>query len=139
MQHICPICGKEFEGRADKIYCSKKCKGEVQKAQKREKRAAEKQYRKRLCIICGEEFIPTTGAQLCCSPKCSAIRKRQLGAEYERVKAQRLEAERKEQEQRSKRGASTMDDLARIAREAAEHHMSYGEYIRLMEARGRIR
>lgn len=138
MQHICTICGKLFEGRADRLYCSQKCKDEAQKAKKREKRAAEKQYQKRLCIICGAEYIPTTGAQLCCSPKCSFILKRQRSAKYERIKAQRLEAERKEQEQRSRRGASTMDDLARIAREAAEHHMNYGEYVALMERRGRL-
>ena len=32
-------------------------------------------YRKRICYVCGKEFIPHCGAQRMCSPECTQERK----------------------------------------------------------------
>lgn len=115
MRHKCPICGKEFDGTADKVYCSLECKAERQKERKREQR---REHRDDIlvCEYCGEQFPRGHRTKRFCSKRCSELaRKNWQDENPEPV--------------RKKPQSGTMADIARIAREAAEHHMSYGRYI----------
>ena len=55
----CKKCGKQFESEKRATVCYE-CKTVV-------------------CCVCGKRFEPTNKGQLTCSPKCSGIRKSQLG------------------------------------------------------------
>lgn len=124
MEHICPICGKAFEGRADKVYCSADCKNEGQKQLKRKQRE-EKHGEVCICAYCGKEFERGWRRKAYCSEHCRHL-----------ATAPLVIAPKEERKPKPKKLSGTTDDLARIAREAAEHHMSYGEYVAMMDRRG---
>ena len=39
----------------------------------------------KICIVCGKEFEPSSGAQKCCSKECSKVNNKQYKAEYRQV------------------------------------------------------
>lgn len=70
--HECPICGTLIFDRANKIYCSKKCRKKAYRL--RFKANGHAKFAPRKCEECGTEFIPHTNEQKTCSPTCSAKR-----------------------------------------------------------------
>ena len=67
---ICEHCGKSFEAkRSTARFCGAKCRVAFN-------RAAKKQVVKKICIVCGNEFIQKHGNQLYCSDECSEIAER---------------------------------------------------------------
>ncbi len=71
---ICPICEKEFIGKANQKYCSISC---ANKGGRRPKGPAGKGHRK-TCPICEKKFYPRTSNQKYCSPVCAGRARRQL-------------------------------------------------------------
>ena len=72
----------------------------------------------RKCSYCGKEFLATTGNRKYCSDEC----RRAAIAECKRKRGQKEEAK--------ENGVAALN---RLAREAVEHHMSYGKYIEWLE------
>ncbi|SHH14225.1 HNH endonuclease [Desulfosporosinus lacus] len=75
----CAVCGKEFEGRPDKRYCSEGCKKELVRRKHREywtsKKAADvvNEFITKNCKECGDTFTTNLYAsrRVFCSDKCS--------------------------------------------------------------------
>ena len=70
----CVICGKEYQGIPQSLYCSKEC---------REKRNLKVWHDKhplreliRVCVVCGKEFS-ASGNQRTCSQECRVLRHRE--------------------------------------------------------------
>lgn len=126
----CIVCGKIFEGRKNARLCSDECKLRRAAAKKRQRRIENRPQK--TCPICGEVFAPIGRLRKYCSYECAQGTERVRQAERRSAENDFAPAppERKNH--------CTMADLARIAKEAAERHMSYGEYVRIMEARGRL-
>ena len=123
MLHNCPICGKEFEARASALYCSPACKDQASAARKRERRMEQYGY-ERICPICGSVFLRSKNKKTYCSGSCAAR------AEKIRQEERRTLLSKSDPEMRSRRKpANTMADLMRLAKEATDHHMTYGAYI----------
>lgn len=74
----CIICGKSFS--PDKRHPhAKKCHACVLNGDYRNRGNVN---RNRTCVVCGKDFeITVSGSQICCSPDCSAERKRQKSRE----------------------------------------------------------
>lgn len=109
---VCAKCGKEFEakGRNAAKYCTE-CSQPVEH---------------RYCAVCGEE-LPKSKKKYCSSEcrrmaTCMGIK---LSTGEKKVST-------------NERLLSTGKDLWSMAKEAAEHHMSYGKYIDWIEQKGRI-
>lgn len=69
----CVICGREFEAqKTTKKYCSNNCMNAARRqrrAEKISKNGSPYGQQKKLCLICGKEFIPKTSAannRQCC-------------------------------------------------------------------------
>lgn len=87
----CVICGKEFVPyNSQQNSCSKEC-GRVRKRRQtreskvrmRAKRRAEKALLpKRVCVICGKEFVPYNPQQKTCSKECSREQNRRMRVAY---------------------------------------------------------
>ena len=154
MNHTCPICGKEFVGRKDKKYCSPACKNAAEIERKREGYKAaqptericdtcgkrftaigkkyycseacrEQAYRKAHpqinCVVCGRPFDRRSTRSVCCSPECQERRHNQLALEH--MRSIRAESPRK----RSR--SDSMREIERLALEAQQRGMTYGQYI----------
>lgn len=63
MKHKCNFCGKEFNGRKERKFCSEKCFRKSQKSRI--------ESRKKNCLYCGKEFIPQTVKSKYCSFECA--------------------------------------------------------------------
>lgn len=91
VKKTCVICGKEFVSyNSQQTACSKEC-GRVRKrrqtreskARMRAKRRAEKALLpKRVCVICGKEFVPYNPQQNSCSKECSREQNRRMRVAY---------------------------------------------------------
>lgn len=75
MKIICTICGQEVEAlKSTKKYCSKECEQAARRIRYAEAKERKLKYNivgmlEKECLICGERFIPKTGAanqRLCC-------------------------------------------------------------------------
>lgn len=83
----------------------------------------------RICPVCGKEFIDRTRKY--CSPKCSkeGYRRRQLKYSIDRYH------EEKENQLRETKKPKEKSQLERLAREAREAGMTYGQYVALEYAK----
>ena len=95
MIKICKHCGKEFEP-TDRNHLEKYCSVECRKAYQKEYQKEYIKYRKvpvapknkpkplpycqipQKCVICGKDFLPKNGWQICCSEECGEKRRRQV-------------------------------------------------------------
>lgn len=72
---VCVICGAEFEGRADRKYCTDECKKERARRDARERdiKTFEENISARTCKYCGNKFTPKYGSKkrTYCSDECS--------------------------------------------------------------------
>lgn len=80
----CKLCGAEFHGRKNALYCSPECRLEVKRQQAKE--SMMKSYKPRgpkysNCVVCGKEFRVKSGGTITCSAECRAIRQKQKEAE----------------------------------------------------------
>ena len=67
---ICKLCGAEYEGHANKKYCSKEC-GEIVVKEYRKEYYSKKGKAERPCSWCSKVFIPEPGKpQKYCSDTC---------------------------------------------------------------------
>ena len=113
-QRECKICGNEFEtNNSKKVYCTWQCSREAARIRAREYM---REYQKKhdypdRCLQCGKVFRASRNT-LYCSPECKR-------------------AALTKQVQETKKPVMTLSQVARAAREAG---MSYGEYVRQMEA-----
>jgi predicted nucleic acid-binding Zn ribbon protein len=84
---VCPHCSVEFSTiREDKIYCSKRCAKNAQKARKHRK----KSYHK-TCIKCGIDFIAGRIDKVYCSDSCKhSVRAKRNKARYSNDVKKRL-------------------------------------------------
>ena len=110
---FCAECGKPFERNSpSQKFCSEEC---AKKAQKR------KPMQHKVCAWCGKAFETSGILTKYCSDEC----RRAALAEHKRKHKRKEEAKEK--------GAAALN---RLAREALEHHMSYGKYIEWLEKGG---
>lgn len=106
----CAFCGGEFMPKNERrVYCCEEC---TKKAQKK------KSLQHKVCARCGKEFEAHSALTKYCSDEC----RRAAIAECKRKRGQKEEAK--------ENGAAALN---RLAREAVEHHMSYGKYIEWLE------
>lgn len=106
----CAFCGGEFMPKNERrVYCCEEC---TKKAQKK------KSLQHKVCARCGKEFEAHSALTKYCSDEC----RRAAIAECKRKRGQKEEAK--------ENGVAALN---RLAREAVEHHMSYGKYIEWLE------
>ncbi|RGF66908.1 hypothetical protein DWZ43_10580 [Ruminococcus sp. AF32-2AC] len=98
-----------------------------------------------VCSVCGKEFEIVGNRKKCCSKACGEERSRRQC--YERGKARyralspeqkkELAMKRKQAKPKSKRhnGTEVQNELVRVAAEAKQHGMSYGQYVAKSERR----
>ena len=110
----CRVCGKKFETTDERrAFCCGKCANEwilIQREMKKQKVW--------YCAECGKIVERNSPTQKYCSDEC----RRAALAEYKRKYKRKEEAKEK--------GVAALN---RLAREAVEHHMSYGKYIEWLE------
>ncbi len=68
----CVICGKEYQGIPQSLYCSKECHS--QELLRRWHVKHPKPVLKRVCLVCGKEFVAESQNQQTCSLECRKIR-----------------------------------------------------------------
>lgn len=68
----CVICGKEYQGIPQSLYCSKECHS--QELLRRWHVKHPKPVLKRVCLVCGKEFVAESQNQKTCSLECRKIR-----------------------------------------------------------------
>jgi ribosome-binding protein aMBF1 (putative translation factor) len=67
MKKICPICGKEFDGSKQKIYCSETC---YQKAYFLRRKVKQTVKHLTVCRWCFKKFATKTNPPRFCSQEC---------------------------------------------------------------------
>ena len=83
-----------------------------------------KPLEKKKCVICGTEFMPIKGTQLCCSKECRAKRDvqiKELWYEEQRKK--------KDAENRKLIPKSNYEEIVDVAIAARKEGLSYGQYV----------
>lgn len=83
-----------------------------------------KEYKK-VCAICGKEFVAHSHVTKVCSDACRRVRARQLSKEHDERKAKQVAKDRAEK----KKKVTIVD----IAVEAKKHGMTYGQYVAHLE------
>ena len=86
-----------------------------------------KEYKK-VCTICGKEFIAHNKATKMCSDACRSIREKQLGKIRE--EKHKKEAEKARKKKKKKKKGNPLVDMAVQAR---KHGMTYGQYVGYLE------
>lgn len=67
----CKFCNKVFKTFDESLkFCNISCKFKYEAENEKELDFG-KEIEKKLCILCGWEFIPKNSSQLCCSKECS--------------------------------------------------------------------
>ena len=85
---VCEYCGKQFVAhRANKRFCSKKCKDISLRVRKGISCNPSTQPFDRTCEVCGNPFKTFREAQITCSTECAKKRHRQL---YKKAKSEKL-------------------------------------------------
>ena len=125
----CPICGKTFEVdvfKTTQVYCSEECKEIGRKAKAKEYRdshRAPKTAKTGICPVCGKEF--ERGAKQAgrkyCSKECYKLANRPSNRPKQQIQPFTLP----KRVYRNK--------LHRLAGEALEHGLSYGQYVAMLE------
>lgn len=124
----CLICGKEFTPNSNsQVYCCAECayKAKLERMRTyntkvREKKRAERVTLKRICAICGKEFIPAANNQKYCSADCADVAMRQ------RKHEEGLRLTEQKRARKKGRHTSQIDSKLAAARAAG---LSYGEYV----------
>lgn len=90
--HNCANCGMEFvpEGRSDTLYCTPKCQAEA-KAKRKNIELTE-----RICVVCGEKFMPVQNKQVCCKKECVQKKYYQENKEKKKQQAKKWRQENSE-------------------------------------------
>lgn len=70
----CVICGKEYQGTHNSLYCSKECHNKELLCRWHTKHP--KPVLKRVCVVCGKEFVAESQNQQTCSEECRKTRYR---------------------------------------------------------------
>ena len=91
-----------------------------------------KEYAKRVCKICGTEFVPYNSTQLCCSKECMAKNNYLNVLNYHEKR--RLEGRKKIVPPATKSKKKQQEEWAVVIRKCKEAGLSYGEAV----ARGLI-
>ena len=96
MEKVCKLCNNKFvtKNRTDQVYCSDKCKNRNNYLEHRDyyqnywlsKPKYSERNPKILCLVCNNEFAPTSSIAKCCSQKCS--KKKWKSENREKVNAQ---------------------------------------------------
>lgn len=128
VKRICAICGKEFESRFARKYCSEECAMEA-------KRRGARQYWKDtylrvgkhtftcVCRWCGEKFeAGSATGKVCKKPECQRMQR--LYASKNSVQRKQLIASNKLANKDKKLLA-----IRGVVREATAQGLSYGEYV----------
>lgn len=71
--HKCGICGKYFLGNFSGLYCSENCKRkakQINNANLRKRKTAEKIAKNPPCIVCGEPLSSKRSTKKYCSNRC---------------------------------------------------------------------
>lgn len=92
-------CGVEVRNRSKRgAYATDACERLVVQRTSQKRRDAAKAKRapipKRICVGCNKEWQPTDGRTVCCSPRCSLIRKKRWESERAQQQKEALEAKR---------------------------------------------
>lgn len=115
----CEVCGKEFQPYGTQKYCSKECAKWA--LGKRERARRGNAIRPKTCPTCGTIFRPTQQNRYYCSKECAqeGASRRSLAKTY------------------SPRAGVTVyrpeNELHRLAVEARQHGLSYGQYVAMKE------
>ena len=92
-----------------------------------------------VCSVCGKEFEIVGNRKKCCSKACGEERSRRQCCERGKARYRALSPEqKKELAMKRVKGAKEpkyRSELVRVAAEAKQHGMSYGEYVAKSERR----
>lgn len=135
-QKTCAECGKIFMPKnMHQVTCSEKCRKERGRRAAREWAAEHKQERKpkepktyrKVCEVCGKEYICKNPRQKYCSDECAkaALHKQVV---FRSARSREMERERKRMGKRAKRVQTSHEALADAAVEARAAGMSYGQW-----------
>lgn len=97
-------------------------------------------HEKRICVICGKEYIPISKAQKTCSMECRKEFYRRKGLGENRAKAGSVKSVvfNSKGEKRKEQVDARMKRMREIADEAEAHHMSFGKYKELLRREGKL-
>ena len=88
---VCVTCGVEFEGRADRKYCTDECKKERARRSQRvyAARVRSEELKPFTCKECGKTHTPSYGdkSRVYCSPLCARTAGRRVGKATRRARA----------------------------------------------------
>lgn len=128
VEKICKWCGSSFKTYCDgkQKFCTKTCAANADAERRRQK--------KRVCVLCYKEFVPTSSRQAYCSDCQEGPLTRRAVKETvelcEKCGAVLPEGRKGLCNQcRDNRAEISMKSISAVCREAKEHGMSYGEYI----------
>lgn len=113
-RRICAICGETFHVKAHDRFTTEcpECRN------------------KRICIDCGNIFVlPNTRYNSKRCPQCGQERKR---IKHNEAQQKYRDRDRAITLRKAAKPHSTTKDVIRISKEAQEHGMSYGEYVRAL-------
>ena len=90
IKHTCQHCGKEFIGYTKKVrkFCSDYCRETYYREEK--KLAFEPEPTKKICPICGKEFVAESHRNKYCSEFCKKVGSGQRANEYQARKKEAL-------------------------------------------------
>lgn len=119
--HICAICGASFRASTRAKYCSEECRqaGRNQK---------EWNFSPKVCRVCETVFTPNHSRQIFCSDECRQSYHERYREEYKRISF-RGTAKPEPPKKPVILSSKPVQTVTEIAREAAEHGMTYGKYL----------
>ncbi|MBQ9861629.1 MAG: hypothetical protein IJO75_05150 [Clostridia bacterium] len=129
IEQRCKHCGETFNAEGEELYCSDEC---LQYGLNREKKR-EPEEERRLCMVCGKPFIPSTPTARLCSEACELKALRDM----KRRRAAKRKEERGSPARSKRRGPLTINDVVRWTVQQYKQTgrlISYGKAVVMLEA-----